>query len=127
MIGLTAALGPQLNMSSNQNEVFIEYLTNQRIIVPRDSFLTCGDDRNPYNNIIKEEYISNKGYQIVSKEQWAYLESNYAEKLTISPGSNKPVMQAVYPIRRFYEKLGMGIRTFPDVHYHKVIYSPMTL
>ena len=46
---------------------------------------------------------------MISKDQWAILEQHYTEKA-----------KAVHPVRRYYEKLGMGIRTFPDLHYHKV-------
>lgn len=53
----------------------------------------------------------------MSKEQWAFLESNFAEKASQGKAAG---YHHIYPIRRFYEKLGMGIRTFPDIHYHKV-------
>ena len=81
--------------------------------MPRDSILCCADDDNPYNNIVKE----NEDYVIISKEQWALLEENYviADKVQ------------VYPIKRYFEKLGMGIRTFLDLQYTKVRISENNL
>jgi hypothetical protein len=87
--------------------------------VPKESFLTCSDERSPFNNILREESISKKEYQLISKEQWAFIEANYAEKQ-----GGKIAAHALHPIRRYYEKLGMGIRTSPDVQYHRVSYLP---
>lgn len=84
--------------------------------------MTCSDERSPYNNILSDDAIQRKQYQVISKEQWAFLESNYAEKTKHGDGSHH--VTHTHPIRRFYEKLNVGIRTFPDVHYHKVTIQP---
>jgi hypothetical protein len=90
------------------SDVSLEYLTNERIIVPKSTMLCCQDGKSPYNNILRDEMQSGKDFQLVSKDQWNHIVQNYT-----SP------KLPVHHIRRFYEKLGMGIRTFPDVTYHK--------
>jgi hypothetical protein len=57
---------------------------------------------------LKEELQAGKDYQLISRDQWQIIETGYTKK------------GQFYPIRRYYEKTGMGIRTFPDVFYHKV-------
>jgi hypothetical protein len=77
--------------------------------MPLDSHLTCGDITSSYNYILKDQLVAGKDYQIISKEQWHILSQHYT----------KADLYPVYPIRRFYERMGMGIRTFPDVTYHR--------
>ena len=89
--------------STVNTDTYITYLTNERIIVPRESYLCCGDEKNPYNNILLEDLQLGKDYQIISREQWAIIESTYTTKTLINP------------IRRFYEKTSVGIRTSPDI------------
>lgn len=79
--------------------------------------MLCGDNDLPYNNVLKEDMQMGKDYQLISKEQWLLLEQNYAV----------PNQVPVYTIKRFHEKLGMGIRTFPDLHYQKVRKVPSNL
>ena len=50
-----------------------------------------------------------KDFEVVSKDQWQIFESQFSV-----PGV------PVCPIRRINEKLGVGIKTFPDLYYQKV-------
>lgn len=84
--------------------------SNIRIVIPKDNILCCGDPENQYNNILKVEMQLGKDYQLISKDQWTLLEQSYT----------MPNTAPIYTMKRSYEKLGVGIRTFPDIHYHKV-------
>lgn len=48
-------------------------------------------------------------YEIISKEQWMLFDQEL--KVQGVP---------TYPIRRYFEKEGKGIKTFIDIHYQKV-------
>jgi hypothetical protein len=52
----------------NQQEISLDYFSNQRIVVPRSDFLTCADASNAYNNILQEELVQGKDYQLISRE-----------------------------------------------------------
>ena len=72
--------------------------------------LCCSDERNPFNNVLKEDMVVGKDFQLVSKEQWTLLDANYTSK-----GGAK-----YFTVKRYYEKIGHGIRTSPDLMFSKV-------
>lgn len=58
---------------------------------------------------LRDDLIAGKDYQVISKDQWRIIEENYT----------RPDQISVHPVRRLYEKMGLGIRTFPDIIYHR--------
>ena len=71
--------------------------------------LCCSDPENQYNNILVEGLERNKDYQTVSREQWNFLVQTYT--LPHIP---------YYTIKRAYENMGVGIRTFVDTDYQEL-------
>ncbi|CDW79869.1 ubiquitin carboxyl-terminal hydrolase family [Stylonychia lemnae] len=102
--GSTLTKEQQLN-----KEVDISVITNQRLIVPKETIICCSEFDNPFNNVLKDDLLLGEDYLLISKDQWNFLEQNYTDT-----GKAK-----TFTIRRFYEKLGIGIRTIYVVYYSK--------
>lgn len=61
-------------------DIQIPVLTNRRIVESQEGIVQCSSPEDQYNINLKQGLERGIDYLVISKEQWAFLESNYSNK-----------------------------------------------